>query len=811
MGLSRILSFLCLLLISCNAWSIGLEAQKYLKNLSSVAEDKKLSQIIQDLSDLSWMKDDRLWLEYFAANLAFEQGNTEVAESYFKKLSEQKGTLALQSLFKIYEIKQNEKKHSESEKILKRIGEHPQLSKVKKLNLKFHKARFEDSVRKKNNELSQKHLAQLHRKFRSQISSLEKAEQKLVLSQLLKSKEKICNDLVDFFVLFPESEIATTWVGFIPEQKFDETVFTCTVTIENKRQRVRRLLLLGLNSKAEKEIEYYQSKKEISPEDIAFLRADYLTREGDHSKALGVLTPFLGDEQKNISILNLSAVLNARLQKFSDSADIYQKIYDLHPRRKDKSQALFDKAFVYYQGGMYKEAFVNFDLVSKRFGNTAQALDATWYRGWMHFLKANYELAALEFVSLIKSKKYNEMTKVQYWLARSLYELKLIPQAQLIFSKIENQRHNIYNYYSNLSSQWQEAISGQSSYIYLNTLVLNTSKNFLNIEFLKEVNIPEQLKYSSIHSIILVEDDPSYFDLQEFLVSEESSELQDLNSLIAEKTSELNRIFESEFFTDQFSNKIQEIRGFLTIGLKELSIAQLKDLYYKVKPHEQKLTLLKTFEELGLYQDTARMSELYMIYTKQLNKPLWIKQAFPLAYRSTVKKESRQFGVNEVYVYSIMRAESFFDPLVESQAHARGLMQLMPFTAARVGKMIGLTIADPNQLFDPAINIKLGSAYLSRLLQQFDNNYILASAAYNAGPHRVQTWLSQFGYVDQDVFIEHIPFRETRGYVKKVVGFMDHYTRLSGQGVKLKTNLLGPLNIKESLRVPASREAWEDL
>ena len=106
---------------------------------------------------------------------------------------------------------------------------------------------------------------------------------------------------------------------------------------------------------------------------------------------------------------------------------------------------------------------------------------------------------------------------------------------------------------------------------------------------------------------------------------------------------------------------------------------------------------------------------------------------------------------------------------VRSRAGAIGLMQLMPATGKSVARQISLPYSGLATLTDPDKNIRLGTSYLGQMAERYGGNRILATAAYNAGPHRVDRWLPQAGHVDPRIWIENIPFNETRGYVKRVL------------------------------------------
>jgi len=129
---------------------------------------------------------------------------------------------------------------------------------------------------------------------------------------------------------------------------------------------------------------------------------------------------------------------------------------------------------------------------------------------------------------------------------------------------------------------------------------------------------------------------------------------------------------------------------------------------------------------------------------------------------------------------ALMRQESGFSVEAISHAGARGLMQLMPATARNVARQIKLPFSKNRLMSDPEYNMKLGRAYISGLLNKYDNSYVLALAAYNAGPSRVKKWLKANGdprktEVDTLDWIEMIPFNETRTYVQRVLGNLQVY------------------------------------
>ena len=145
---------------------------------------------------------------------------------------------------------------------------------------------------------------------------------------------------------------------------------------------------------------------------------------------------------------------------------------------------------------------------------------------------------------------------------------------------------------------------------------------------------------------------------------------------------------------------------------------------------------------------------------------------FPLAYHEQVTTAARDNAIAPHLLFAIARQESAFTPDARSPAGALGLMQLLPSTAKQTASRAGLSI-NTYDLLQPETNITLGSRYITQLLNEFNGNRILAAAAYNAGPSRVKQWLSKNSRdsLPFDIWIETIPYHETRGYVQNVLAY----------------------------------------
>jgi soluble lytic murein transglycosylase len=164
---------------------------------------------------------------------------------------------------------------------------------------------------------------------------------------------------------------------------------------------------------------------------------------------------------------------------------------------------------------------------------------------------------------------------------------------------------------------------------------------------------------------------------------------------------------------------------------------------------------------------------------------------YPLPYQQTFEAFSSQASISSTWAYGIARSESLFMRDARSSAGAVGLMQLMPATGRDVAKEIKLPYSGLATLVDPESNIRLGTTYLGQMATRYNGNQVLATAAYNAGPHRVDRWLPEDGSIDARIWIENIPFDETRKYVKRVLAAQAiFHWRMTGKIRRLSDELL---------------------
>ncbi len=239
----------------------------------------------------------------------------------------------------------------------------------------------------------------------------------------------------------------------------------------------------------------------------------------------------------------------------------------------------------------------------------------------------------------------------------------------------------------------------------------------------------------------------------------------------------------------------QRLELFRSVNLKTWGSMELDRFLESYRGSDQR-TLIAIADKLQGVEDWAnlvRFAEKNFarpIKNLDLKDPI-VKFHYPRAYEKEVLKYSSQFGVSPFLVWGVMREESRFRADVISVAGAVGLMQLMP----RLGNRIGMTLRDSpskrGQLTNPKRNIFYGTYHLLELQAQVDRlqvpedlKPVLQVASYNAGIEAVQKWLKDKDFSSVDVFVESIPYQETRGYVKRVLQSAYVYYRLYGSGAK---------------------------
>lgn len=217
-------------------------------------------------------------------------------------------------------------------------------------------------------------------------------------------------------------------------------------------------------------------------------------------------------------------------------------------------------------------------------------------------------------------------------------------------------------------------------------------------------------------------------------------------------------------------------RELAALSLHQLAVAEL-DQVNGTKPNGRLRTLLMR----EYFYNRAYARSLSLANQAPLSQSERDLYRYPLAFWDLIQQKAQERELDPYLVLSLIRQESLFDARARSPAAAVGLMQLIQPTAARVARQLGLAVPSQEKLFEPEVNLILGTQYLKDLLERYSNNWPKALAAYNAGEAAVDRWEREIVTDDIEEFVEQIPYVETRGYVKLVLRNHRIYKRLYEQ------------------------------
>ncbi len=216
-------------------------------------------------------------------------------------------------------------------------------------------------------------------------------------------------------------------------------------------------------------------------------------------------------------------------------------------------------------------------------------------------------------------------------------------------------------------------------------------------------------------------------------------------------------------------------------GLLRDAWEEVQHVVGSVTGADQALLVGHALQAIGEFGPAHALAARYLwgpVYSQHAPEALALM--YPRAWRSSVETSAQDHHIDPYFAWAIMRRESAFRPEVTSFADARGLMQLIPPTAKQIGLETKHPLADADELYAPETNVRLGCAYLSALFARLEHPGLVA-AAYNGGPSSVVKWARSRGTEPFDQWVEEIPYKETRGYVKQVVADAFIYRQLYGE------------------------------
>jgi soluble lytic murein transglycosylase len=213
----------------------------------------------------------------------------------------------------------------------------------------------------------------------------------------------------------------------------------------------------------------------------------------------------------------------------------------------------------------------------------------------------------------------------------------------------------------------------------------------------------------------------------------------------------------------------------LALGLRQEALAELGELARSPRIRDAAPLVAQLAQFAGDWETPFRLARDHLAPTRRTLR--WL---YPEPLPHVLVPAARRFGVDPALVLAVMRRESSFRPDARSAAGAEGLLQLKPATAERLATLLGVPGGVGSRLRDPETSIPLGAHYLGLLLARFQEPGV-AVAAYNAGPAPVAEWAAARSGLPLDAWVESIPYRETRQYVKVVLAEWDAYRAIAGE------------------------------
>ena len=424
----------------------------------------------------------------------------------------------------------------------------------------------------------------------------------------------------------------------------------------------------------------------------------------------------------------------------TEAIKLYQALSKSYGKRQDARKFLFKAAWMAFNAHEHRLALQLFDEYIRQYPDDGSVDSALWFKGWNAWRLGDFPVALQTFQELNKRFPRSSLTeRSDYWQGRALFKMGKHEEGTALFAKLLTKTP--FSYYAVMARQRLE----------------QAGKN------LDDLLRPEDLQ-EAIYSKVAC--GKKIFDWKQ----PSARRLIQLWSLgLEEDAARLVRSLKVRDAVTKDDEAYSRARLYFALNAYHSSFRRT------VRSFGRKLKALPTSESLPVF-----------------------RMAYPDAHRSLVQSAALEFELSPNLIYSVMRQESAFMTLARSWASARGLMQVIPPTGEKIAEHLEFEDFDPDLLNKPEVNIRFGAWYLSQLLEKYSGQLIPTICSYNAGPKAVTNWLDRFPELANDEFIEEIPYKETRGYVKRVLGNLAVYQMLY-EGKWLQTATHVPKTYKDNI------------
>jgi soluble lytic murein transglycosylase len=492
------------------------------------------------------------------------------------------------------------------------------------------------------------------------------------------------------------------------------------------QRKTRADLLLKAKRYNDAADEYRELAIHAAPEGRAAVElalADALHRSGRNREAKSELTTLPGaSADQNAQRLYILGEVAWALDQNDEFYRTVDQLRQLAPTSQWLEAALLSVANLHLVHHEYDQSLDAFRELQQRFPTGARASYAHWKAAWLTLRQGRNEEAKKEFEEQIALYPAgNETSNALYWRARLAEEDNQPAMARAYYQKLSDRYRNYY--YAELGRQRMKKLP-------------------------QTADAPGQ--YPLLDHVPPLEND------QKIVLTEPPAD--DLHLQKAELLGNGGLV--------DFA--VRELQAAAKTDNGNWAPAETAQIYTDTGHYDRAIEVMK-----------QSVPSYFAVEIDNLPRPYW-EALFPRPYWNDLKRFSVANGLDPYLVASLIRQESEFNPAAVSRANAVGLMQLLPKTGKLVAKQESLKRYSATQLFTPVVNLQLGTRYFRGMVDQFGGSFEYALAAYNAGSDRVEEWMGQGKYRDEQEFVESIPFTETREYVQAIMRNASVYRQLYG-------------------------------
>ena len=381
-------------------------------------------------------------------------------------------------------------------------------------------------------------------------------------------------------------------------------------------------------------------------------------------------------------------------------------------------KALFDLGWVQENEEHFDAALKSYRQLTQQYPSSRFASDAYWRIGWIQFKHKEYDESIKTFASLMRLFPGNRLAMAAHFWTAKCYERKNQPStAKKIYREVLGKHHWYY------SSRAEVVLREMGE----------------RIESVKASPV-----YTRVNAV------PNHSKWKQVGVR---------------RSARTGKLMELKFYDDA----ITEIRGDIKLerGNQNTNYYSLIECYQKKRRFNEAYDYAQQLSTFASMRDEngAIPLELYQML-------------YPVYYNDVIKKYSKKYEMDPLFVAAMILEESRFGAEVVSWAGAIGLMQIMPQTGHELARQLKMRRFEKNMLSNPSVNIEMGTKYMKFLMNRFKDNHALVTGAYNGGPGRMSRWVKERGLADLDEFIEDVAINETRRHIKKVLDSYYVYKKL---------------------------------